>query len=91
MILKILGAIDLISGLILILLGSGTAFPGKVLMFLGMLLLLKSSFGMLKDFASWIDFIGGLIFLVSNIFEVPGIITIIVGLFVAQKGIFSFL
>ena len=91
MILKILGAIDLISGLILILLGSGIIFPKTILMFFGMLLLLKSSFGMLKDFASWIDFIGGLILLISNFFEVPGIIAIIIGLFVAQKGIFSFL
>ena len=91
MLLKILGAIDLISGLILILLGSGTIFPGKVLVLLGMLLLLKSSLGFLKSFASWVDFIAGLILLISNFFEVPGIIAILAGLFVAQKGIFSFL
>ena len=91
MLLKILGAIDLISGLILVLLGTGIVFPGKLLLFLGMLLLIKSSFGLPKDFASWIDFVGGLIFLISNLFEVPGVISIIVGLFIAQKGIFSFL
>jgi len=91
MLLKILGSIDLISGLILILLGTGTVFPKTVLIFFGMLLLLKSSFGLLKDFASWIDFIGGWVFLLSILINLPIIIIIIVGLFVAQKGIFSFL
>ena len=91
MLLKIFGGIDLISGLILILLGTGTIFSKTILIFLGVLLLLKSSFGLLKDFASWIDFIGGLIFLISNMFKVPGLIAIIVGLFVVQKGIFSLL
>ena len=91
MILKILGGIDLISGLILILFGAGVVFPGKFLIFLGMLLLLKSGIGFLKNFASWIDLIGGLILLSSYVFEIPGIVAIIVGLVIAQKGIFSFL
>jgi len=91
MLLKILGVVDLISGLILILLGTGIIFPKIILIVCGIMLLVKSSFGLLKCFASWIDFVGGLIFLVSNIFEVLGIVVIISGILILQKGASSFL
>ena len=91
MLLKILGAIDLIFGLVLILLGIGIVFPKAILIVGGIILLIKSSFGFLKDFASWIDFAGGIIFILLMFIEIPEIIVIIVGLFVAQKGVSSFL
>jgi len=91
MLLKILGAIDLILGLILILLGTGILIPKDILIIAGGILLVKSSFCVLKDFASWVDFIGGGIFLLSIMVDVPEMIVIISGLLIAQKGIFSFL
>ena len=64
MLVKVLGAIDFISGLILIF-GAGIKLPSALLMILGAILLIKASMGMLKDFASWIDFTAGLIFIAS--------------------------
>ena len=91
MLLKILGGIDLISGLILILLGTGIVFSKTILIFMGMLLLLKSSFGLLKDFASWIDFLCGAIFILSAFFDISIWISAIFGVLIFQKGLFSFL
>ena len=89
--LKILGGIDLIFGLILVLLGIGIVFPKAILIVGGIILLIKSSFGFLKDFASWIDLVGGVIFILLIFFGIPEIIVIIVGLFIVQKGVSSFL
>ncbi|MBS3076406.1 hypothetical protein J4481_01555 [Candidatus Pacearchaeota archaeon] len=90
MLVKILGLVDLIAGLILIF-QSEINLPLKVALFFGMVLLLKSSLGMLKDFGSWIDFLGGILFLSSVLFSTPSIIGIIIGLLLIQKGIFSFI
>jgi hypothetical protein len=90
MLIKFLGAIDFISGLILIF-GSGIKLPTTLLMILGIILFIKASMGMLKDFASWIDLIAGIIFIASIFFVVPGIIGVISGILMLQKGIFSFL
>jgi len=90
MLIKFLGAIDFISGLILIF-GAGIKLPSILLIIFGIILLIKASMGMLKDFASWIDFIAGLIFIASIFFVVPSIICLISGILMLQKGIFSFL
>jgi len=91
MLLKILGGIDVVLGLVLILFGTAIVFPKIILIVCGAILLIKCGLRLLKDFASWIDLIGGLIFLLLIFVEIPGIIVIIIGLFVAQKGILSFL
>ena len=90
MLVKILGAIDVIAGLILIF-GPGINFPSSIVIIFGIVLLAKSSLGLLKDFASWIDFLAGLTFLLSVIISVPVIISVIIGLLILQKGVFSFL
>lgn len=90
MLVKILGGIDIFSGLILIFSGAGVFAGQKILIFFGFLLLIKSLVGFLKDFASWIDLISGLVLISLLIFPWPGFILIILGILVAQKGLFSF-
>ena len=90
MLVKILGAMDVLIGLILIF-NSQLNLPVNILIICGFILIAKSFLGMLKDFASWIDLISGAIFLILAIFSVPTIITLIMGVLILQKGIFSFL
>lgn len=90
MLIKILGAIDFIAGLILIF-GAGAKLPYLILMPFGVILLLKSTFGLLKDFASWIDFLCGINFILLILLPIPKVISIILGILLVQKGIFSFL
>ena len=89
--LKVLGAIDFVAGLILIFMGSGVSSPHAVLIFFAVVLLLKSLLGMLRDFASWIDFLSGAFFWLSVLITIPGIILIVLGILECQKGIFSFI
>jgi len=90
MLIKILGGVDVILGIFLIFLSSFRSSKSLLLVF-GMVMIAKSFLGFLKDFASWIDVSAGLIFLLSTIISISQIISIIVGLLVLQKGIFSFL
>jgi len=90
MLIKVLGIIDIIAGLILIF--EKNINPSiYVLMILGLILISKSFLGLPKDFASWIDLSSGLIFLLLIIISIPWIISLIFGLLILQKGIFSFL
>lgn len=88
MLVKILGAIDLVAGIILILFLKST--PAQFLMILGILLLAKSALGLLKSFASWIDFLAGIFLLITMVANVPSFLAIIVGILIIQKGIISF-
>jgi len=89
MLVKILGAVDLILGGILIL-KSLLNLSNYILLFCAIALLIKSFLGMLKNFASWIDFIGGVVFLLSIFLNLPTMICFIIGILIIQKGIFSF-
>ncbi len=90
MLVKILGAIDVIAGLILFF-GAGAKLPFMLLVIFGVILLIKSMFGLLKDFASWIDFLVGINFILLPLFVIPAWIGIILAILIIQKGIFSFL
>ncbi|MCL5018321.1 MAG: hypothetical protein M1416_00955 [Candidatus Pacearchaeota archaeon] len=90
MLVKILGAIDFIGGLLLLFI-SGFNLPFQIFVFLGMVFLIKSLLGFLKDFASWIDLISGAIFILLIFFAVPWFICLIFAILLVQKGIFSFL
>ncbi|VVB83531.1 Uncharacterised protein [uncultured archaeon] len=90
MLVKILGTIDFIGGLILMF-SPGFILPSFILIFFGAFHLIKSAFGFLKNPASWMDFSAGIVFILSIFFHIPMIICIIVGLLLIQKGIFSFL
>lgn len=90
MLVKILGTIDVISGLILIF-SIMTYIPDKIFLILGLILIVKSSLGMLKDFASWVDLLTGIIFLLLMIVSIPQFVIFIFAFLIVQKGIFSFL
>jgi hypothetical protein len=89
MLVKVLGGIDSIAGLILLF---GTRFINdSVLIFFGVILLIKAGVGLFKNFASWIDLFSGIIFILFIFFQIPLGICIIAGILMIQKGIFSFL
>ena len=89
MLIKILGMIDLFAGSILIF-GSGINLPLLFGLF-GIILIIKSFMGFLKNFASWVDLIAGVILLGGIILPIPIVITVIIGILVLQKGVVSFL
>jgi hypothetical protein len=90
MLVKVLGVIDFIGGLIL-LFSAGVKIPVPVLVVLAVIFLIKAGIGLLKDFASWIDLIAGIIFILMMFFPVYWIVCIIAGILLIQKGIVSFL
>ncbi len=89
MLVKFLGVFDIIIGVMLVFLSSFNPSAGT-LVFFGVVSMTKSSFGMLKDFGSWIDFLAGIILGLAILVNIPAMLGIIVGILVFQKGIFSF-
>ena len=90
MLVKILGGIDVLLGVFLIFINS-LNFSKTALMIFGIILLIKGSLGLFKNFACWVDGLAGFVFLLAIVVSIPGIICIILGLLLLQKGIFSFL
>ena len=89
MLVKILGGIDLLAGLILIL-SALTKMPSPILMIFGVALLVKSLIGFLKDFGSWIDFLTGIILILCVFIQIPLFLKVIFSILIVQKGISSF-
>jgi hypothetical protein len=90
MLIKALGALDFVGGLIL-LFGAGVKIPIPILIILALIFLVKSGIGLLRDSASWIDFTAGVILLLMIFFPVYWIVNLVVGISLIQKGIVSFL
>jgi len=91
MLVKILGFIDLIAGLILIF-GTGIKLPYIILIFLGIVFIVKSFMGGIpKDLGSITDICAGIVFILMIFFSIHWVICLVVGILVIQKGIFSFL
>ena len=92
LILKILGIIDIIAGLIFWLSAIFNIIPNNIILIIGFYLLVKGAvFLISRDIASIIDILcAGVIFLSLN-FTLPRFLPIIVTLFLIQKGIFSLL
>jgi hypothetical protein len=90
MLVKVLGTLDFIIGLILIF-ATSAKLPYQILLILGIILFLKAGIGKLKDFASWIDLLAGLIFILLIFLPLHWIICLIAGILLIQKAIFSFL
>ena len=90
MLMKILGSIDILGGAVL-LLSAILDFSSGIYIFFGIILLAKSSLGMLKDFASWVDFLSGIAFLFLMATEIPKYILVAMAVLLLQKGFFSFL
>lgn len=89
MLVKILGGIDLIMGLVLIF--SSTFSGSKFLVFLAMILIVKALMGFFQEVGGWIDIAGGVFLLLASIGIVITLINVIVGFLVLQKGVISFL
>ena len=90
MLVKILGATDIFSGLILIV-GNWINVPTELLLILGGILVIKSFLGMFKEIGSWIDIGTGIILILSALVSMPFVISLIFGILILQKGVFSFL
>ena len=90
MIVKALGILDLVAGLVFLLSVAVTAMPKSLIIICAVYFLIKGSmFMLLMDFASIVDFICGIIILLSAWTEVPLVLSIIALIFIAQKGILS--
>jgi len=90
MLVKALGIIDIISALIL-LVGSKELIGPQILFLFGVILILKSSLGMWKDFFSWVDLLAGVVLLLEILTPVTPIVKIIFALILLYKGAVSFL
>jgi hypothetical protein len=90
MLVKVLGVIDFIGGVFLLFL-SKKKFPFLILLVFGIILLVKAGIGLLKDFASWIDLVAGIVFILLIFFPLHWIFCLIAGALLIQKGIVSFL
>jgi hypothetical protein len=90
MLVKILGGIDLIGGLILIVAGS-MKLPLFILLAFAAILIIKAIIGGFRDFAGWIDITASILFVLSIFFQIPWVICLIGGILLIQKGAVSFL
>ena len=90
MLVKALGIIDVIAGLVLVF-DLTKIMPEVIVAILGVALLAKSMLGMLQDVASWFDFFAGSILLMTTVIFVPWVVQAFVGILVLQKGVFSLL
>ena len=89
MIIKILGAIDLVSSITLILLALGFKWL-PLIMFCAGFLLLKGMFIFTGDFLSVIDIVAFLILILSLLFVFPSAVLWFFALLLAIKSIWSF-
>jgi len=90
MILKILGTLDILSGILLWLGFFFKIFPSSLLMIIAFYLLIKGIIFLISaDIASILDIIcAGIIFLSLQV-NIPGFVIILVTLFLLQKGVLS--
>jgi len=91
MLVKILGAVDVIASIIFLLTILGVSFSTSIYLIFGIILLAKSSLGMLMDFASWVDFLGGIFLLLLIVMNIPTFMLIAMGILIVQKAFFSFM
>lgn len=90
MIVKILGGLDIVVALMLLIAGFGFKLPFIVIVFFGLLLLVKGLL-FVTTLASWFDILGALVLFLSLLFVFPSWIFFIPCLLIFQKGILSFL
>jgi len=88
MLIKILGGIDILGGLILLFVGT-INFNEFIFGICGIIFIIKSFLGMFEHFGSWIDFCAGILFIILIFSQIHWIISIVFGILLIQKGIFS--
>jgi hypothetical protein len=90
MLSKVLGILDLVAGGIFLLSIIISALPKTMVIISAVYFMVKGFlFLLVLDFASIIDFICGIIILMSAWTAIPLVLSIVVLLFLAQKGILS--
>lgn len=89
-IIKILGALDILVGMLFWLFGIFGFVPKNLILTIAFLLLIKGIvFLISKDIASILDVICSLIIFSALSISMPKLVVILVALFLIQKGIFS--
>ncbi|MEK6819973.1 MAG: hypothetical protein AABY03_02130 [Nanoarchaeota archaeon] len=89
MLVKMFGFADLLIGMTLVFLSSFNP-PINILISFSIIAFTKSTFGMLQDFGSWIDFSAGIVLGIAILTSIPLFISVVIGILVFQKGVFSF-
>ncbi len=91
MLLKTLGIIDLIIGLIILLMVFGTKIPTSIMVVCIIILAIKGSFIITKDIASAQDILVVFVLVLNLIFAMPKIILLVAAFLMFQKGFVSLL
>ena len=89
MLVKVLGAIDLIISLIIFSHSWGLTLPGEVLIVMAVILFIKGIFIFTGDIASGMDWIVGIVLIIESFFVLPVFVLIIAGFLLLQKGFLS--
>ena len=89
--IKILGAIDVVAGIILLMLIFDMNAPFQILLFCAGLLLLKGMFIITGDVLSLIDLASSLLFFISIFFSLPALLLWIPAFILFAKGFVSFI
>ena len=90
MIVKFLGIIDILAGLLYLFVEIFQIIPKDLLLFAGLILIVKGGAFILNfNVPSALDILCGIIILLSIIVQMPQFIVILVIIFLAQKGIIS--
>jgi len=90
MIIKILGILDIIAGLLFWLSGFFHIIPDSIIILIVIYLITKGLiFVISKDIASILDIITGLAIYLSMSIALPGIVIFLITFFLLQKGILS--
>ena len=90
MILKILGAFDIISAILFWLYAFFHIIPSSFIVFTAFYLIIKGVFFLISaDIASALDILSSLLIFLSLTFTLPKIIVILIVIYLLQKGIFS--
>ena len=93
--IKILGIFDILTALLFLINNfdkSDAWFPNKIVLIAGIYLLIKGVlFLFILDFASSLDVISAVIILLSLVISIHPVLSLIVIIFLVQKGIFSLL
>jgi len=90
MFVKLLGILDIFIAVCFWIFGVFHVFPGKFIMILGIILLAKGIIFIIGlSVASIIDIVCAIIIIIASAVNVPLVMTVLVALFLVQKGLFS--
>ena len=92
MLIKILGALDIFIAVCFWIFGVLHVLPEKFIFILGLILIIKGAIFIIHlNFVSILDIIVGGLIMLATIWAFPYVMTILIALFLLQKGIFSLL